>query len=379
MNDLNQPIILREGAYSQENVRILRDGNKIWQENDIYKAQLEELFEILNPTLVHAPNFSTKRDEFVNSKLAISNSGNWIYFPWNGHLVHVLNEEDYFALRTNRNKLIIKKEEQEKLYNSCLGFVGLSIGSHFAISHTYSGFSKKMKLADFDSLSTSNLNRVRTGIKDIGTSKTTIIRRQIYDINPYAELEFFENGLKGEALNQFFQGEKLQLIFEAIDDFEMKIRLRIKAREERVPVIMLTNLGDSMLIDVERYDENPKTPLFNGMIGNTPEEILNSEITEKKKVEYAMRIVGIDHLSARIFESLFEINKTLVGRPQVFSTVSSTGGFSAYLTRKLILNNTLKSGRYYISFDNIVNIPVSEEEVLRSEMYLAKLKENLGE
>lgn len=351
---LNHPIILTEGNYSESDLEKLKNENKIWNINDIYISQLEELFEILNPNLIHSEDHSKKLKEFISSKTG-TNYGNWIYFPWNGNLVHAVREKDYFALRTNRNQLVINENEQAKLYSACIGFVGLSIGSHFAIGMSYAGIAKKKKLVEFDKISTSNLNRLKASISDVNTPKIEYASRQIYQIDPYSDLELFANGLKEESFNNFFGGERLDLIFEAIDDFEMKIKLRLKAKEQKVPVVMLTNLGDSLLVDVERYDLDKDLDLFNGLIGDTPEEILNSEITEQKKVEYAVRIVGREHLSPRILESLYQINKTLVGRPQIFSTVSVAGGFAAYLAKKLILREDLKSGRYYIDFDNIIN------------------------
>lgn len=353
---LNSPIILIEGKYSEKDLNNLKEEYKIWQINDIYKLQLGELFEILNPDILQSKDFSKKQKEFVNAKVKKKNSGNWIYLPWDGHLIHCLNENDYFLLRTNRNKLLITQEEQEKLNKACVGLVGLSIGSHFALSLTYSGIANSMKLAEFDAISTSNLNRIRAGIKDINVPKLDFISQEIYGLNPYADLSLFKNGLNDSNLGSFFnKGKKLNVIFEAIDDFEMKIKVRIEARKQRVPVIMLTNLGDNLLIDVERYDMDSKLILFNGLIGDTPEEILNSKITEEKKIKFAVNIVGKEHLSERIMETLLEINKTLVGRPQLFSTVSVGGGFAAYLARKLILEQGLKSGRYFVSFDQFIS------------------------
>lgn len=352
------PLILKEGKYSERDLGDLKNKNKIWKINDVYKIQLEELFEILNPSTLYSEEFSERQKEFVNSKIIIRNSGNWIYFPWNGNLVHCLNEKDYFLLRTNRNKLLVTEEEQEKLNSACIGFVGLSIGSHFAVSASYSGISNSMKLSDFDTISTSNLNRLRAGVKDINSRKIDFISQEIYNINPYADLMYFENGLKDKDLNNFFEkGKKLDLVFEAIDDFEMKVRIRIEAKKQKVPLIMLTNLGDSILIDVERYDLDSDLVFFNGLIGETPEEILSSALTEEKKIKYAINIVGREHLSERILETLGEINKTLVGRPQLYSTVSAAGGLSAYLARKIILGQSLKSGRYYVNFDKFTEFP----------------------
>lgn len=350
-----EPIILKGGKYTESDLKRLKKQNKIWEINDVYNSQLKELFEIRNPDKLFSKDFLRKQKDFVTSKTKSINFGNWIYFPWNGYLVHALTEEDYFTLRTNRNKLLIKEDEQRKLYESCIGFLGLSIGAHFASGLAYSGIAKNMKLAEFDVLSTSNLNRLRGELKDIDVPKIDLISQEIYGLNPYADLTIFDKGLKEKTLSSFFiKGKKLDLIFEAIDDFEMKIRIRMEAKKYKVPVIMLTNLGDNLLIDVERYDRDPKQKIFNGLIGDTPEEILTTKLTEEKKVKYAINIVGREHLSGRILETLQNINKTLVGRPQLYSTVSVGGGIASFLARKLILEDSLKSGRYFVSFDKFI-------------------------
>src|SRR3990170_3284784 len=163
--NLNSPIILRQGSYSKNDVRKLQKEYKAWAINDVYKSQLEELFEIQNPGILNSNDYSKKLEKFVLSRNG-ENQGNWIYFPWDGNLIHTLNEEDYFLLRTNGNKQIINSKEQEKLNNSCVGFVGLSIGSHYAISMAHGGMANSMRLAEFDSISTSNLNRIRAGLKN---------------------------------------------------------------------------------------------------------------------------------------------------------------------------------------------------------------------
>ena len=48
----------------------------------------------------------------------------------------------------------------------------------------------------------------------------------------------------------------------------MKVALREAARLARVPVVMLANLGDNVLVDIERYDLEPDLPIFNGILGD---------------------------------------------------------------------------------------------------------------
>jgi hypothetical protein len=338
-----KPIILSEKTKTRIRSRA------IFQRIDIYKRQCEELFEITNPALINNPSYKEILSRYISRR---KGKGVWIYFPWNGTLLHTVPENEYNLLRTNRNKNLITQQEQVILSDACIGFAGLSVGSSVATTLAYQGIGTSMKLAEFDVLSTTNLNRMRAIMKDVGKPKIDIVANALYDINPFLRLTFYPQGMTTRNLPSFIHSHpKPDLIFEIIDDFEMKIRLRLEARKAKIPVIMMANLGDSVLIDIERYDVNPKLPLFNGVIGNLPETIL--EHPDEDKHKYAVAIVGKENVPKRALESVMEIGKTLVGRPQLGSTVTTAAGLAAYLARTILLKDNLPSGRYRITFSDL--------------------------
>jgi len=351
--NMQKPVILREGRYRLKDVGELKRSRSIFLIRDIYDSQLAELFKVIYPAMRTASDRGEKLLEFMESRRARETYGDWIYFPWSGLLMHTVGEEDFFTLRTNRNKNLVSEDEQRKLAGFTVGVVGLSIGSGMAIGLAYSGISNAIKIAEFDSLDTTNLNRLRSGLPWVGLAKLQATTSQVYEINPYAEIVDFPKGLKKENLGEFFAEPRPRLIFEAIDDFEMKIRIRLAARDAKVPVIMFTNLGDSILIDIERYDLDNSLPIFNGLIGNVPEEILSGPISESDKQRYAVSIVGRENVPPRAMASLLEIGKTLVGRPQLFGTVTISGGIAPYLARKIALGEELASGRKLVKFDEV--------------------------
>jgi len=352
----NRPEILYESKHTAADLEQLRNTHKIWVERNEYDSQLEELFFINNPAAKFDPNKDKLLADFISGRTKASKNftGNYIYYPWRGGFVHVLEEDEYFKVRTNRNRNIISEEDQRKLYNANVAILGLSIGGGMAANLAYSGIARNMKLADFDTLSLSNLNRVQESVMDLGQTKSGIVAHRIYEANPYANLKFYEKGLNDSNLSEFINGDpKPGLIFEEIDDFEMKIRIRLEAKKAGVPVIMLTNLGDRLLIDVERYDLDKDLAVFNGLIGNLDEEILNKPITEEDKKKYAILLVGKENLPKNVYASVLEINKTLVGRPQVMSTVSMGTGLASYLARRLFLEK-LDSGRKLIDISSFI-------------------------
>jgi tRNA A37 threonylcarbamoyladenosine dehydratase len=86
-----------------------------------------------------------------------------------------------------------------------------------------------MKIADPDDISGSNLNRVRYNFTSVGKNKCDIAAQQIYQINPYAELSAYREGITLDNIDEFLSC--LDVLVEELDDLEMKIRLRLKAKE----------------------------------------------------------------------------------------------------------------------------------------------------
>jgi len=351
-------INLRDSADRAQLQKLINDKHVIIR--DTFAAQLKELCAIKNPSL---PQTSS---EFANAHKKIKQevvadrppwqAGMWIYFPWLRQLVHTVTKVEYDRMRTNRNQNLITRLEQKKLLQFTVGIAGLSIGNSIALGLACNGIGNAMKLAEHDVLEISNLNRIRAGIDKVGIAKINITAQQIYEVNPYAQLTLFNQGLSTNTLSEFVTAEpKPKVIFEAIDDIEMKIRLRIKARSARIPVIMITNLGDRLLIDVERYDINNKIPLFNGLIGNTPEEVIGQPDVQKDVNKYAIKIVGLENLPKRALQSVHQINQTLVGRPQLMSTVTIGSGVANYLARRIALGKSVPSGRKLVKFDEVFN------------------------
>lgn len=349
------PIIIRETQQERFDLKEFKTTHHVFRTTDLFEGQLKELFEISNPHLIYQQDFKKRQTEYVNKRLAMGSLGNWIFFPWSGELTHILDETEYSQLRTNRNKNLINDQEQKILSKFPVAITGMSVGSHIASALAYSSIAGSLKLADFDILSTTNLNRVKARITDVYKPKIDIIAEQLYGVNPYITLQLYPQGVREDNLEDFFtKGFRPRLIVELIDDFKMKIRLRIEARRRQVPLLMFTNLGDSILVDIERYDLTPNLELFNGLVGPAIEEILKNPITEDLKKELAVKLVGANHVPTRALETLQEINKTLVGRPQLYSTVTAMSGVAAFIIKKIALGENVQSGRKFVPLDTFL-------------------------
>ncbi len=277
--------------------------------------------------------------------------GSWVYFPWSGQLVHVLAQDDFEALRTIRNRDLITAEEQKKLFDFEIACFGMSVGSASAQALAITGISRRIKLIDGAVISGSNLNRILTGVTSIGKSKAQIIAEQIYEMNPYATVESFDK-VTAPNIDQIFDKPwPIQLAIDEIDDIEMKVRLRAEARKRKIPVLMATEIGDTVILDVERYDLEPTRPLFHGKVPGI-EDLLEKKIEDYREwTKHAVGIIDPHNMSIKMQKSLLKIGTTIVTHPQLGSTVMMTGGVLAFAAKNIALGNSLESGRYVISLE----------------------------
>lgn len=359
-----KPVILREGEYSKAQRDALLTG-KVWRVQDIFESQLTELFEIEHPELVGTASFALELQKFIVMRSAgeASMAGDYIYYPWSGLVLHTVSENEQARLRTNRMNNLLTREEQQTLAAFSCGVAGLSFGNGIALSLVYSGAAHTIKIADSDIFETTNLNRVRVGLPSVGQPKTVVTAREIYEVNPYADVAVFDHGLTEDTIDDFVGGiNPLGAVFDVVDDLGMKVRLRMAAKKYRVPVIMLTSLEDSILVDIERYDLEPERELFHGLLGGITDELVANTMTEQDKAQYAMKIVGVTNVSYRNLLSLSAVGKDLVSRPHLFGTVSIVCGLATYITKRIALGEDMPSMRRLVALHEALGIAPNRDD-----------------
>jgi len=284
--------------------------------------------------------------------------GVWVYFPWSKKLVHTLDEEEFAQVRTSRNVYKITPEEISILKNKKIGIIGLSVGQSIALTLAMERTCGELRLADFDEIELSNMNRIKVNIQDLGLNKSIVAARQIAELDPYINVICFTEGITLGTIDEFFTGNgKLDILVEECDGIDIKILARIKAKELGIPVVMDTN--DKGMLDVERFDLEPGRPIFHGKVAEL--EALNAdELTAKlnaltipEKIGYLGKIIGFENLSAAMMKSVGEMNKTIVGWPQLASAVTLGGAMITDVSRKILLDQFKASGRYFVDFDDL--------------------------
>src|SRR5258708_14595767 len=317
-------------------IKKLLAAREIQSVSDDYEEQLRELFGVKTPSKVYTPGFKEKFKEFHDSlkkKSSLAEHGRWVFYPWLTTLVHILPENDFQLVRTARNRNLITKEEQEKFYNATIGIGGLSIGSSVAGAIVLQGGGRHIRLADMDRLALTNTNRVKAGVQNLGVLKVVLTARQIYEMNPYAKVEIVSEGLTPKNIKKFFTG--LDIVIDELDNLAVKFLIREQAKNHRITVVMAADNGDNSVVDVERYDLNPKTPFFHGRMGKvTYDELVNLDKFGIGKM--ITKHVGPENVTERMQQSLLQIGKTIVSWPQLGGAALMNGSAVAYCVRKIL-------------------------------------------
>ncbi len=322
--------------------------------------QLEELVKCLYPR--KRLSGKTLKDAALDHMEGVNPDyyGLWVFYPWSNRLVHILPEDEFIKVRSNRNHYKISPEEQEVLACKKVGLIGLSVGQSVAVTMAMERGFGELRLADFDTLELTNLNRIRTGIKNLGVSKVISVAREIMEIDPFLKLKCFTDGITDENMDSFFtEGGDLDLLIDECDGLEIKILAREKAKSMGIPVVM--EASDRGMVDVERFDLEPERPLLHGLVGDLNTELLKTLETNEDKIPYMLDIVGLETISTRAKASMLEIGETITTWPQLASAVTLGGGITADVVRRIFLNQFHDSGRYYMDVEEIIGNKKGDE------------------
>jgi molybdopterin/thiamine biosynthesis adenylyltransferase len=264
----------------------------------------------------------------------------WAYYPWRRTVVRVLGPQAYARVRTDRNRNLITSQEQHKLASLRIGVVGLSVGH--AVAHTLAmqGLCGELRLADFDDLELSNLNRVPATVFDLGLNKARIAARRIAEMDPYLAVRVLDSGVTRDTIDEFLDG--LDIVVEECDSLDVKALVRESARARQLPVVMASS--DRGLIDVERFDLDPQRPIFHGLLGDVDAADL-AGLDGRAKIPHVLRIVDGGNLSARGAASLVEVGQTLSTWPQLAGDVLVGAAAVAEAVRRIGLGEPLSTGR----------------------------------
>lgn len=322
-------------------------------------AQVGELVRALHPWANY-----TKPELLEAAKAHLGDTraedyGVWVHYPWSGRLVHLLDEREFAQVRTDRNRNKITREEQEHLSTQRIGVIGLSVGQSICLTLALERGFGELRIADFDTLDLSNLNRIRSGVHALGNLKTVNVAREIAEIDPFLKVTLFNEGLTRDNIDSFLtDGGKLDILVDECDGVDMKILCRQRAKALRIPVIMDTS--DRGMLDIERFDLEPDRPILHGLIDHLDPEDAARAKTNEEKLPFVLPMAGMENLSTRMKASMLEIESTVTTWPQLASSVVMGGAVGAEFCRRIRLDQTRASGRWYIEPEKITNEHTNE-------------------
>ena len=212
-----RPLVLDVRARDQrEMLRVLREDSSL-QVIDRLAEQREQLSGIVPPP---APSLEDEAQR-------------WIYYPWRRAVVRLLGPRAFGTLRLDRNRNKITRAEQARQRTLRIGVIGLSAGHSIAHVLAMEGLAGELRLADFDDVELSNLNRIPGSVLDLGVNKAVVAARRIGEIDPYLRVVTITEGITPENLDSFLDG--LDLVIEECDSLDVKLLVREAARERRIP------------------------------------------------------------------------------------------------------------------------------------------------
>ncbi len=323
----------------------------IFLTDDIYN-QLKELVRSRHPKKTFSEEeYAIEISKHIG-KIPLEEYGVWIYYPWSRRLVHLLDEQEFVELRTSRNNYKITDEEEEVLATKKIGVVGLSVGQSVTLTLCMERVIGEIRIADFDTLELTNINRIRSGVHNLAMHKTIIVAREIAEIDPFLKVVPFSEGLNDGNMDQFFkEGGQLDIVIDECDGLDIKIKLREKAKSLQVPVVM--EASDRGTLDVERFDLQPDRPLLHGFIDHLDASTIGS-LSNEEKIPFILPMLGVETISGRLKASMVEVGQTIVTWPQLASAVALGGAICADVCRRILLNQFSDSGRYFIDIEELV-------------------------
>lgn len=328
---------------------------------DIYRECIEDLFRIAHPyipvgTEIFDKSFA-RYSKYMLSRSSYEKNACILRFPWRNDCSYIIpNQILYHSLRTSRNRYLISEEEQAIFRASTVGIAGLSVGSNILNSLVLSGGPARYSLADGDTLSLTNMNRIYDSLVNIGRSKLVNVMQKNLELDPYISFNYEQNYLSRQGFDKFFfiDGAKLSLFFEEMDDISLKIHSRFFARKHHIPVVMLTDNGDNVIVDVERFDIEPKRKILHGLIDEDEYRNIPTKLSQAEKVKLANSIVGPDVVPA-MRDSLQMVGTRLPTWPQLGTAAILSGVVGSYIARSILAGRKINSGRYRIDLDSILD------------------------
>lgn len=296
------------------------------------------------------------------SKIPDPSYGEWVFYPQRNHLVRFAPRRWHKMSLLIRNSTLLYpkgaehhwREARLKLDQMVLAVAGASVGSQMLHVSNMLMRPSALKIADAKNYQLNNSNRVRLSYQEFGRNKAEVVAEQLFDNNPFVPVFVYNEGIHSENIQSFVCGgstasadgtePKATLIIEKTDDIDIKILLREEARRNRVPVVMVTDIGRAAQVDVRRFDLDSNCSL---VVGMTDAELYErKELCEKdlgnrqRFLDMAFAMSGEKSIADIVdFNDLLrqKIAPEFAGIPQLGSAAAMAAGLAAWIISRIVL------------------------------------------
>lgn len=300
---------------------------------------------------------------------AIFNYGYYAYYPERNDLVrfcppfwhHVVSVASSSKLLADPHNALTWMEIRKIFENTTIAVAGCSVGSSVIHSAVMDLRPKAIKIADKSVYKMENINRVRLAYYEmvknqaqrnsaVGLSlknKAQVVANQLYAIDPFLDVYVYDEGIEANNIDSFLGeesgGAKTSIVVEEVDDPRIKLFIREEARRRGLPLIMVTDIGSSVQLDVLRYDKDKNLPLSWGVSDQFLKEKMEGVYVQagnkKTFFEFVDALIGSDYrrgeLNAIIEEKVEIPTSTII--PQLGSTVAMAGAIAAESVARIML------------------------------------------
>lgn len=170
--------------------------------------------------------------------------------------------ETFLREAFSRNIGLVTQGEQEIISASKVAIAGLGgVGGSYCLAMARTGFGN-FSIADFDSFDTVNINRqVGATVGTIGKKKSEVLDGMIREINPFAKVEVFSEGIGESNIDNFLKDADVAI--DGLDFFAISERILFFKKAKEMGIIAVTaapiGFGSSILVfdpkgmDFEKY------------------------------------------------------------------------------------------------------------------------------
>lgn len=243
-----------------------------------YRAYLEQLSE---PRLSEHTTGGAWEPDYGSYVYDLRTGDLYLLAPEYWHRLSLLTSNA--KLLTDPENRLSAEQIRERLGSAVVGFVGASLGSNVLASVVREMRPRAAKLADPDFLEATNLNRLqhgslrylarsraerqnpRDGFETLFVNKTELVAYENQLVDPYADWYLYQEGVTSANLDRFLLGgdgePRLDYVVEEADDISIKIEIRKRARQHRIPVLMASDFGHRAQVQLQDYGASADAPL----------------------------------------------------------------------------------------------------------------------